>query len=47
MEHAPVRRGILGPGTIARPFTESPLLPLDDTLAVMRVLDAARAASGG
>ena len=27
--------------------TESPVLPLDDTLAVMRILDAARAASGG
>ena len=45
MEHAPVRWGILGPGTIARTFTEDLLLLEDHVVAAVGSRDAARAAS--
>ena len=43
MEHAPVRWGILGPGNIARTFTEDLLLLDDHVVAAVGSRDAARA----
>jgi|SRR5271166_817008 len=44
MEHAPVRWGILGPGNIARTFTEDLLMLQDHVVAAVGSRDAARAA---
>jgi predicted dehydrogenase len=44
MEHAPLRWGILGPGSIARTFTEDLLLLEDHVVVAVGSRDAARAA---
>ena len=45
MEHAPVRWGILGPGNIARTFTEDLRLLAGHVVAAAASRDATRAAS--